>query len=575
MPNPRKNDVTTPIRLPKQATVPSAKEILDMALESRRLRKRVELPWQPLGRAEPVILTVKQDDASGKPLWTIYNASRAEAELIWENLDPASLDIVIALRDWYMSAGEREGFPMDGPDPFAMVLEELLAAATKAKQAQTFAGPSNPNQQPGNPFNGSANPTTAPQAPFAGPASPGNPNGAQQSYPQQPNQAYPYQAAPYPQGYPAGQPGQYGYQPGPYGYPYPYPTPASAPAHWAHGYPAPNQQNAGRGAEPLSPEAWGSQSQPVMPAPLPVPMLGDLLIAAGVIPIGTVQAALSLQNASPVGAARIGEILVNSGALPRHILQAAVTLQELARSGTIHGSKVTELLIQAHQTGLTIEQLLGIHAKPTPHTQATQPLQTLHPQQPQHFSQTASPQQSLPPQQGMPPQQPVVTPQNSAPPSHVTAPQETAVPVKSEHKGMKLSPRADELIERESKVTDAERNKIKQVVNLLKQLTNEDGVEKADLLINLFKQAAVVSAESITEANKTSKTSTDTIKALLVKEAIDSHTLQAGLDCLKLLSTQRIAPERAVIALGYAQRSRVSVKDAICDLNWLIPTDDL
>lgn len=479
MKNPRKStsEIGPPIRLSKQTTFPTAREIIEMAHEGKRSNKRIELPWQPEGRPDPVILAFKFDEYTEQSNWLLYSNHKSDAPVVWSGVDPDPTKVILALRDWLTTAKETEGW-------------------AKPESAGPSNGPLGPNGVPvpsPNPaYNVPGAPTPAhayPAMPFQQPTFTLPPLPLQQPYPQQTQ----------PSGAPA--------------YPYSYPQPA--PQHWAVGPPGPSG--------PLPPELWT-----VQPAPVPsslgsagggVPLLGDLLVAAGVIPTPSLQAALTLQNASQMERKKIGEILMTTGAMPTSVLKAAVDLQDLARRGIIPSSRVTDVLRQVHATGSSIEQVLGFDKTPV--------------KQPE--------------------------------------------PVRATTAGTVHKRPSDELIERESKVSDEERGKFKHVLQLLKQanLTGDEGTEKAKKLLDLFKKASILKEDDIVEASKSASNSADTVKALLVKEAIDPLTFEAGLACQRLVSDTRLKPEQAIIALGYCQRMRVSLKDAICDMNWLIPTDDL
>jgi hypothetical protein len=135
---------------------------------------------------------------------------------------------------------------------------------------------------------------------------------------------------------------------------------------------------------------------------------------------------------------------------------------------------------------------------------------------------------------------------------------------------------SDELLERESQVSEEDQKKFRRVMSLLKKIdfSGADGSEKAVRLFSLLKQADVVNDTTFDTIRQSSNTQ-DTVKSLLVKEAVDPLAFEAGLQCQKLIETERLKPEQAIIAIGYCQRSRITLREAISDLNWLIPMEDV
>lgn len=485
--NMRKSDIKPPTRLPQQPDLPTQADITSMAAQAKRTKSRIELPLKPEGRPEPAVLVVNFDDNSCKFNWMLYDGQGEEACVVWGASDPEDKKVVQAMRDWWITARLAEDW--GAPQP-----------AKTAKQAKPTERP------PG----GQTLPSHEVQPPVSNPAGAQTLTDHVQPVPSNyftPPVAFPslhYQnlAAAYQQPYPQ--------QPGwPPGY-YPQPGAGQIPAQWPPGYPAQPQG-------PMSPEMWGAQSG-VGSSAAPL-MLGDVLVAAGIIPTPALHAALTLQNSSPVERRRIGEILVSSGALPNEILQAAVKLQEMARKGSVPNYRMPEVLKHIYATGATLEQALG--------------------------------------------EKPVVAAQ---PPATPVAP-----------KPQKRARPSDERLELESHVSDEEKKKLKDVMGLVKTLdfSGDDGAKKAKRLLDLFKQAALVDKDVIETATKSSKSTGDAIKSLLIKEAIDPVTFQATMACQKLLDTKKMRPEQAIIALGYCQRSRVGLKEAIAEMNWQINTDGI
>lgn len=466
------------IRLPKQVSLPKPAELIGMAHEARRAKKRIEMPWQPEGRPHPVLISVDFDHIANKTTWTIYNSHHSEAKVEWTEVDPDPTKIILALRDWYARARDTEGWFKSSP------AQPSGFDATTLPQSEQVSVPT-PAPQP-------ALPPPQQAAPYAVP----------------PPTAYPPQQ-PYPQT-PGGVPGWTGYPQAPYQQPYPYAVPP-APPHWAQSAPQMTPPPAVPAADqPLPPELWAlhaKRDSATTSAAAGSPKLGDLLVAAGVIPTRTLQAALTLQNTTNMERRKIGEILVSSGALPAKVLDAAVRLQDLARDKSITNQRVTELLRQLHATGCELDDLL-----------------------------------------------------KSTPPVAIRA-------------------RGDMLLEEEeTKITSEERKKVSQVMKVIKeaQLDNAAAKQRCSDILELLQKAMIVSSAAVEDELKANKDNVvDTVKALLVKEAVDPTTLEAAVGCQKLIELERFKIEQAVIALGYCSRSRVSLKDAISDLNWLIPLDGI
>jgi hypothetical protein len=453
------------IRLPKQASLPKPAELIGMAHEARRAKKRIEMPWQPDGRPHPVLIAVEFDESINKSTWSIHNSHLSEAKIEWSEIDPDPTKVILALRDWYARARDTEAWFKASPVEPAGFEQPAPAPAPPEVQQQQ-------QQQPQQ---------------YPPPAAPGG-------YPPQ---------GPYPQT-PGGVPSWTGYpQQNPNAYPYAVPP---APPHWAQSAPQSQPQTA-PADQRLSPELWALHGPQSTSSGSSSPKLGDLLVAAGVIPTRTLQAALTLQNTVNMERRKLGEILVTQGALPPKVMEAAVRLQELARDKAITNQRVTELLRQMNTTGCSLDELL----KGTP--------------------------------------------------------------------SAAIRARGDMLLEEEDKkVTHEERRKVTQVMKVIKDadLGNPKAKRRCSDVLELLQKASILSKEAAeTELKANKDNAVDALKALLVKEIVEPTTFEAAMGCQKLMELERFKIEQAVIALGYCSRSRVALKDAISDLNWLIPMDGI
>jgi hypothetical protein len=137
--------------------------------------------------------------------------------------------------------------------------------------------------------------------------------------------------------------------------------------------------------------------------------------------------------------------------------------------------------------------------------------------------------------------------------------------------------RGDELLEKEGHVTAEDREKLSHVLSLLKNasLDGSEGRERAHQLLELLKQSGIVKASDLESIGKTASSTTDMIKAVLVKGFVDAITFRAALGCVKLCADSRFKQEQAIIALLYCHRSRVGLADAISDLNWPVVANDV
>ncbi|HEY9790055.1 MAG TPA: hypothetical protein V6D22_06645, partial [Candidatus Obscuribacterales bacterium] len=308
----KKPDSQPVTRLTPQPDLPTHNDVANMASAARRQNSRVELPMKPDGRPVPAVLCVRVDAATTKVSWALHDTDDPDADIVWAATDPEFNKVVQAMRDWWVTARLAESWGT--PE-----VEKLFAERAKAKE------PVPPAAKPDK--------TPAP-APAAAAGAGGGLRDQIQPVPANyftPPVAFPSLQQ---QNYIAAASGQTGLYPG---------YPQQAGGQWPPAYP-----------QPLPPELW-SRMPTASSAPL---MLGDVLVAAGIIPTRALNAALTLQNSSQ-NQRRLGEILVSSGALPDRLLQAAVRLQEMARTGVVANAKMTEVLKQIYGSGESLEQALG------------------------------------------------------------------------------------------------------------------------------------------------------------------------------------------------------------------------
>jgi hypothetical protein len=493
-------EIKAALRLPLQRKMPTVQDFQMLAQESKRANRLVELPWHPEGRKDPVLITVKFEAAIGCN-WLVYSGSAGDSSpVLWNAVDPEPQAVSDALRDWAAEARNREGWgktEVYTPAP--------SAAPTTSTADLSFAGTAGKQDKPSE-----ATPETMTAAGFPASLAPPPPPAPPPMLPQPQYQAPPAYGQP----------------------PYPPPGPAAPPPHWSAGY----------AAAPPPPQPWGLQDSASLHQPAQALALGDILVAAGIIPAPSLHAALTLQNAAGPShmKSKLGEILVKSGALSPNIVQSALHLQKMARGGEILPNKVTDSLKEVHGSGKTVEEVL-----------ASRGLGYQAPASPDAWI-ASGPKTSM-----------------EAPP-FVSGGYET---IKPAH--MRTS--ADERLEIEANVSDEERQKLRRVLDLVKD-TSSLGIgseSEIKVLLALFKQAGMLTQSQIDGATTSGASSIDVVKALLVKEFIDPNTFEAGVALRKLMSKQTINSGQAIIALLYCQRSRVTVKEAVKELGWDISLDDL
>src|SRR5262249_50089162 len=97
----------------------------------------------------------------------------------------------------------------------------------------------------------------------------------------------------------------------------------------------------------------------------------------------------------------------------------------------------------------------------------------------------------------------------------------------------------------------------------------EDDSPQANRVIRLLIKAGIINDQDVIRAkNIRQKHGGKVSKILIATGKIEPKTFEAAVECDALLSGDKIKLEKAMIALHYCQRSRVSFKEAVKELGW-------
>ena len=102
-----------------------------------------------------------------------------------------------------------------------------------------------------------------------------------------------------------------------------------------------------------------------------------------------------------------------------------------------------------------------------------------------------------------------------------------------------------------------------------KSADDEDDSPQANRIIRLLIKAGIINDHDVIRAkNVHQKHGGKVSKILIATGKVDQKTFDAAGECDVLLSADKIKVEKAMIALHYCQRSRVSFKEAVKELGW-------
>jgi tetratricopeptide (TPR) repeat protein len=95
-------------------------------------------------------------------------------------------------------------------------------------------------------------------------------------------------------------------------------------------------------------------------------------------------------------------------------------------------------------------------------------------------------------------------------------------------------------------------------------------------LFDFLKNLGRTDDNQVNEALQAAKHNSDVLKqVLLISGSLDAETLERADKCRKLVQDKRLTMEHANIAFDYAERFNVGVSQALKELQWNIPEDDM
>lgn len=503
------------VRMNPLLAPPSVAELQTVLFEADHTKgSTIEQPWRSLSTKKSYSLTVRAELAGGEPIWTLYEGEGANSQILWSSpfRDLELLHDVISLtlpEDAQSKKAEGEKKTSkngSSPEP-----AEPRAGGQPAKQPQ--ASPAASNQTPA--------PSVQPQ--------PSNAPSAQPPYP------YPAPAAPPPGYYPPG------YMPAPYGYPMPYP-----------GY-APPPMPIGPNGQPVYPPNY-YPGYPYAPGYLPYPYGGapaapppggtypDSLGTATTVPIKPGVPPAAPGDLAPIPSLRpdpellkkasnilLGHFLVESGLIPERTLLAALRLQELVKRGFLSSAQAAEAVRRSHERGGEGDpdwEKLKTDMTKVEINAIGPPLGQLLVEAGLISSIVLKAALKL---------QEVVR-------SGAMSKEDACKTLYGEYFGTTRAGKVQE--------TDDDSPQVNRVVRLL------------------IKAGIINDQDVIRAKNVRQKHGGKVSKILIATGKVDQQTFDAATECEILVAAEKIKIEKAMIALHYCQRSRVSFKEAVKELGW-------
>jgi hypothetical protein len=90
-------------------------------------------------------------------------------------------------------------------------------------------------------------------------------------------------------------------------------------------------------------------------------------------------------------------------------------------------------------------------------------------------------------------------------------------------------------------------------------------------VLKLLKQAGMINDQQFNEAYSDSGPKRPEVgKYLIERGVLDSKTLHSAVQCQSLIERDQLKVEKAIIALHYCQRSRVTLEEALEDLGFTV-----
>jgi|AGTN01.1.fsa_nt_gi hypothetical protein len=513
----------------------------------------VELPWANKSNGQLYSLTVRVEMGGGDPMWTLYEGEGPKSRVVWsspfEDVDllydvlmlsiPEELNIGLSSAPEFSgSAGSRasrDSKPVEGvPLPPGFYGDGLLTGNEKLEVPQSYgssggasassdadlarlaksADVSSFEQQWREDFK--ANDDSVVQQ-----------SGVQQqqSYPQQmpPQQPYPPQGqVPPGQVPPVPVPPGYGYHPGypyPVGYPgplyYPSPYPQGYPPGYPPGYQDPTQLAAAQAAQQAAQQQAAQQAAQKAAEQAAQQSKAEAAARA--------QEQERLKNRPNM---KLGVFLVEAGLVPESTVDAALQLQELVRSGKLSTAQAGEAVRRAHVRGGGVDPKLI--AAPV-----------------------------------------VEAYRGEAPPLGQILVEAAIIRGPIIREALKLQENIRNATMTREQAIDA---LCLEAFGVARKSGDKGGeTSESTRALELLRKAQLVGDLDHETASKVRDKHGGQLVSILVKAGkLDQHTNDAAIKCNSLIDQGKIEEGKAIVALHYCQRSRISLDEALKELGWEI-----
>lgn len=546
--------------LPQAPDLTSVREVYEEARKARGCT--VELPWRNKNTKVNYSLTVRVELAGGDPVWTLYEGDSGSSRVVWsssfEDVELLYDVLTLSLPSEVVSEGSSStgssGSSVDsansksssGSEPAfekppgyydsgflkeedlefykqkeeskqkAEARKEEFAQEEKKEEESPAAREQEVVQE-----ERSKEAESAPAEPQAPQPPPGSMNSG--AYPAQyPPSGYP--GYPYPQpGYPPpGYPPQQGYPP--QGYP-PQPPPGSMnsgayPAQYPpQGYPPQPGYGYPPGQGHLYPSGDTAGTVTVNPSGVPAETGRPRThTREHQIDIGR-HATKDQPNV------RLGQFLVEAGIVPESTVDAALQLQDLVRSGSLPTAKAAEAVRRAHVRGGQVDPALT----------------------------------SINPAEENP---------------SVVAPPLGQILVEA---AILRGPILKTALTLQQKVRDSKIDKDEAIDQLCievfgvssKKRSGDSETKESTKAVELLKSAGLISDFDLDTASKVKDKHGGRLVNILQRAGkLDTLTVEAALQSVRLMKDEKLNVDKAAIALHYCQRSRVGLENALEELGW-------
>ncbi|MCB9469776.1 MAG: hypothetical protein H6677_16020 [Candidatus Obscuribacterales bacterium] len=530
------------VRLSALTGQPDLISVRSVYEEARKARGcTVELPWRNRKTDVNYSLTVRVELAGGDPVWTLYEGDSGSSRVVWSSsfedvellYDVLTLSLpeeaegdleseIKSAREAKSSSASSSSSSSSAPDASAkppgyydsgFLKEEDLEfykqkeEVRKKTEEREFPVIETPKEQPAPEPQKEKAPAPEPAAPAAASAPPAPAPAPTQDQTSLGSGAYPQV---YPPGYPP--PPGYGYPPG-------YPAPG-------YGYPPP-----GYGYPPgYPPPGYPPQQGYGHPSQQGNELAGTVAVQPGSTPrserpTGEYSSNLPRHASKDQPNVRLGQFLVEAGIVPQATVDAALQLQDLVRSGSLPTAKAAEAVRRAHVRGGQVDPALTS-----------------------------------------------INPSNEA--SSVVAPPLGQILVEA---AILRGPVLKTALNLQQSVRDEKINKEEAIDQLCvevfgvsaKKSSGDSETKESTKAVELLKSAGLLSDFDLDTASKVKDKHGGRLVNILQRAGkLDAMTVEAALQCVRLMKEDKLNLDKAAIALHYCQRSRVSLDDALDELGW-------